>query len=834
MALGMGFLRAYEVSPGERGEATCAAFPQYSYDVYVPSSYSEEGTPSPVIYTMSFNPNGMVSSFEATGEALGIIVIGIKGVENGRDWRETAGEFYAVMRDVRERLHIDPTAQFTAGMSGGAWNAYDATKVMRPHLAGVFAMGGWLGNQHGETDRFLEGLLVSRSNGANDVGANGQLDRDRAHLSTYGVTIRDWSFPGDHEESPPSVQQEALRWMLDARAKPAPTAKADAFRQAVAWRQQLFAGDLSKVTAQCLHALMNSPRSYHSLEAQSVLEEILADYQSVGQTAFADLPSGPYVMDYLHYMAWIGKHTGTLDFAWSAAYLARSIESPGSGLLPTDAMVPPPPPIVHLDLPSTVAAGERFSLRANGVSDEFTVHWHIGNDVREGNNVDYQLADDGIYEITAVVRDAEGQESAESSDRVRVGDGLSLVQGYPKAEISRGLPGAIHTATWHFETSLPTVVTITVTSSPDLEVVAQEFHEGRVRLDYRSHEVGRHTLSVSATDGIDTISSDLHYETVATEEVTFVGDAQPLRWFVPNGDLLRTTWMLPKLSVLGEVAFHDGINGVGYDRESTYGPWINTDVRSEMADKQALLYLRIPFEVAAPEDVLRLSLTMNYDDAYVAYLNGTPIVERGMAADPSVDSEPFYYHSDSLAVTGAVVDLTSVRHLLEEGTNLLAIAGLNESRGSSDFLIAAQLKGQVGIASSASSFEDWIDILRPDGAPFDQMERHDDPDRDGHANIDEYLFGSHPWKAASRPTLRYAQGALTFHGRASQDGRGYVIEQSSTLGSDWEPTNVVLDQEAALAEGVVAYRAVLPSSGLTQFYRVRALQEESPGDGLTN
>ena len=285
--------------------------------------------------------------------------------------------------------------------------------------------------------------------------------------------------------------------------------------------------------------------------------------------------------------------------------------------------------------------------------------------------------------------------------------------------------------------------------------------------------------------------------------------------------------MSPALSSFREAAFMDGTNGVGYDRGSDYSRFITTDVESVMHDQQALVYLRIPFEVPSPRAVMSLELAVKYDDAYVAYLNGQPIVNRGMAFEPSVDSEPFYFHSDSLAVEDAVVDLTSSRDLLVAGTNWLAIGGLNESEGSSDFLIAAHLRGQVAAAQSQSDFAAWLEAMRPPQEASDRVALGDDPDGDGYVNESEYLLGSDPWRAASVPSITYSGGGLRFQGRGTDEGITYLIEQSATLMNDWEPTeHTVSPQLDSLPNGVVVYRGEVPLADDRQFYRVRAVRRE--------
>ena len=97
-------------------------------------------------------------------------------------------------------------------------------------------------------------------------------------------------------------------------------------------------------------------------------------------------------------------------------------------------------------------------------------------------------------------------------------------------------------------------------------------------------------------------------------------------------------------------------------------------------------YMRLAFQSADIDDLADLTLKMRYDDGFVAYLNGQEIASRNAPASPAWDSTATAQHYDAEAVVYESIDVSSSLGELVEGTNVLAIHGLQRD-SSSDFLI---------------------------------------------------------------------------------------------------------------------------------------------------
>lgn len=122
---------------------------------------------------------------------------------------------------------------------------------------------------------------------------------------------------------------------------------------------------------------------------------------------------------------------------------------------------------------------------------------------------------------------------------------------------------------------------------------------------------------------------------------------------------------------------------------------ITTDIEDELQQIGSSVYLHIPF---TPSDVQFDSLTLNvqYDDAFVAYLNGQRIAWSGIDTPDQAAWNTRAAEDRSVAETLQSIsfDATSARSLLVAGrTNVLQIHGFNSSPDDDDFLIAAELIG---------------------------------------------------------------------------------------------------------------------------------------------
>lgn len=168
------------------------------------------------------------------------------------------------------------------------------------------------------------------------------------------------------------------------------------------------------------------------------------------------------------------------------------------------------------------------------------------------------------------------------------------------------------------------------------------------------------------------------------------GTSPEARVLVPLNDALGRNWTGVSFDDGSWTASRSGL-GIGYEAGSGYETYIDHDVSAAMQGGRPGAYIRIRFTVERPAEIGALTLRMRYDDGFIAYLNGDEIARANAPAGATADSTATALHDDASAVTFESIDVSARIGSLRAGTNVLAVHGLNESTGSSDFLIEPEL-----------------------------------------------------------------------------------------------------------------------------------------------
>ena len=126
---------------------------------------------------------------------------------------------------------------------------------------------------------------------------------------------------------------------------------------------------------------------------------------------------------------------------------------------------------------------------------------------------------------------------------------------------------------------------------------------------------------------------------------------------------------------------------------------------------QYSLYIRHEFSISDRSLIDSLILDIDYDDAYVAYLNGT-VVSRSF--NVVTDFPPYNYtptiDQEATLYTGGQPSRVALpKNLLLNGENVIAIQGINVNPTSSDFSLAPFLQVKIDAASTVyHELPDWF------------------------------------------------------------------------------------------------------------------------------
>jgi len=160
-----------------------------------------------------------------------------------------------------------------------------------------------------------------------------------------------------------------------------------------------------------------------------------------------------------------------------------------------------------------------------------------------------------------------------------------------------------------------------------------------------------------------------------------------------------------------------GTGGVGYERNNGYQALFDIDV-SQMYQGNTSCLVRIPFQATRHmRQFSIMTLSIRYDDGFVAYINGQEVARSHAPQNPQWDSSASEQNSDGAAVQFESFNISAHLNVLQHGSNILAIHGLNERPTSSDFLISAELlvaqssaPSDVGVAPSALAYTEPIPL----------------------------------------------------------------------------------------------------------------------------
>ena len=179
---------------------------------------------------------------------------------------------------------------------------------------------------------------------------------------------------------------------------------------------------------------------------------------------------------------------------------------------------------------------------------------------------------------------------------------------------------------------------------------------------------------------------------VRTGGTPLVAGGDLARVIVPTNAEWETNWFQPELN---DHTWPQGPTGIGFDRSADFTSLIETDLQHSMFGRNSSVYARLEFDVADPEALAFLHLRMQYDDGFIAYLNGTPVASNRSPETLRWNSSSTGVQPDTAAVEFEDFDISDLLPLLRPRHNVLAIQGLNQRAFSTDLLIRPELHGDA-------------------------------------------------------------------------------------------------------------------------------------------
>jgi hypothetical protein len=145
--------------------------------------------------------------------------------------------------------------------------------------------------------------------------------------------------------------------------------------------------------------------------------------------------------------------------------------------------------------------------------------------------------------------------------------------------------------------------------------------------------------------------------------------------------------------------------GAQPDDLAGFTPYIATNVQTPMRNVNASLYLRLPFSVNRATPLNSATLRVRYDDGFIAFIDGVEVARRNAPASPAYNSSATADRSSDDALEIETIDISAHAALLANGNHVFAIHALNDSPGSTEFLLNAELSAATLTQNEAIYFD---------------------------------------------------------------------------------------------------------------------------------
>ncbi len=186
----------------------------------------------------------------------------------------------------------------------------------------------------------------------------------------------------------------------------------------------------------------------------------------------------------------------------------------------------------------------------------------------------------------------------------------------------------------------------------------------------------------------------------------FAGTQEPAGGLYDGTDFTAPLTLGPNWTQLpyADGTWSSGPGGFGFDTAADYGPQIGTNLIA-MQNVATAVYLRREFNLTAAEyeALTATSLTVDWDDGYVLYLNGYEL-SRANLAGAAGTLVPYNQIATSHAASrdnggnnpAAIVSIPVPKNLLRPGRNVLSAQLHNAGSSNSDLLLDVRFSGTSG------------------------------------------------------------------------------------------------------------------------------------------
>ena len=178
----------------------------------------------------------------------------------------------------------------------------------------------------------------------------------------------------------------------------------------------------------------------------------------------------------------------------------------------------------------------------------------------------------------------------------------------------------------------------------------------------------------------------------------------------PLSDEVDTIWTELHFDAAAH-GFSTGQASMGFEDDPDSRRNFTGEFLTELPSGAHAIYSRVEFDLEKSAEITRLNLRLKYDNGFVAYLNGVKVAQENAPENAQWFSPaPDRSRRDRVALHFVEFDLTDHVSELVDGTNVLAIHGLNNLNDRDDMLLVPELIASI---NSPEALPGYMSIPTP-------------------------------------------------------------------------------------------------------------------------
>ena len=189
-------------------------------------------------------------------------------------------------------------------------------------------------------------------------------------------------------------------------------------------------------------------------------------------------------------------------------------------------------------------------------------------------------------------------------------------------------------------------------------------------------------ISINPGEFLTVLASGISKTDIINHWETAVWANQTWQYLIPGGPIAND-WKNVPFTATG---WSSGQMGIGYG---------DGDDVTNLPDLTLSAYARLEFSITDTSKIVSALLDLDFDDGFVAYINGIEVARVGLSGNPPAWNDLAADHEAELYQGGAMTSFTLSKELLDQvlknGVNVLAIEIHNSSTTSSDMSLSSFL-----------------------------------------------------------------------------------------------------------------------------------------------